>query len=101
NSGDTVVFRYKAFGASTWAGTLAVSGSSPSYSVNLSGLSGTIEYEVDYTASGATWPYKVGHGAVTIGTTTTPPIPSINTQTQIATVTGFASLGNGVLGWNT
>ena len=101
NSGDTIVFHYKAFGASTWAGTLAVSGSSPSYSVNLSGLSGNIEYEVDYIASGAAQPYRVGRGEVTLSTTTTPATSSIGAPTQLSTATGFADRGGGIFGWNT
>jgi YD repeat-containing protein len=35
----------------------------------LSGMTGSIDYEVDYTASGAAQPYRVGRGTVAIGTT--------------------------------
>src|SRR6185312_10085881 len=69
NSGDTVVFKYKTTGATSWAGTLPITGA---YQVNLlaAGLSGSIEYEIDYTASGATQPYRVGTGEIAITTTT-------------------------------
>src|SRR5262249_974710 len=56
-------------GAATWAGTLPVTGA---YQVNLNtaGLSGTIDYEIDYTASGASQPYRVGAGKIAITRTT-------------------------------
>src|SRR6185312_7488634 len=100
SSSDSIVFHYKASGASSWAGTLAVSGSGP-YSVNLSSLSGAIDYEVDYIASGATRPYAVGRGTVTVGTSTTAGSVSMGTPTPLGAVGGFKDLGNGVFGWTT
>jgi len=100
NAGDGVVFHYKASGASTWAGTLAVSGTGP-FSVNLSSLSGSIDYEIDYTASGGAQPYRVGRGTVAINRTTNPGSASIGAPANLSAVSGFADLGSGNLGWTT
>ncbi|HEY4210838.1 MAG TPA: LysM peptidoglycan-binding domain-containing protein [Steroidobacteraceae bacterium] len=102
NAGDTVVFRYKAAGASSWAGTLPITGS---YQVNLlaAGLSGSIDYEIDYTASGQSRPYRVGTGRITITTTinNTPATVTLNSANSVGTVSGFTDLGSGVFGWTT
>jgi YD repeat-containing protein len=66
SSGSTVTFSYRALGATTWAGTLPVSAYGTGFSVNLAALSGTIEYEVVYTAAGQTTPYIVANGRTTI-----------------------------------
>jgi YD repeat-containing protein len=100
NAGDTIVFHYKTHGATTWANTLPVSGSGP-YSVNLNGLGSSIDYEIDYTASGAGQPYRVGSGTVTINVTNTAATANASAPTQLLPVSGFADQGNSVFGWTT
>src|SRR6185437_14555113 len=69
---------------------------------NLSVLpASTYDYEVTYTASGNTQPYALGWGAVGITATAVPAKATVNSVTQVAAISGFKDLGNGVFGWTT
>ena len=69
-AGASIVFRYKASGAANWAGTLSWWAWSGGYAVDLSVLSGAIDYEVTYTRAGQYSPYMIGNGSTTIVRTT-------------------------------
>ncbi|MFC4314279.1 hypothetical protein ACFPN2_34765 [Steroidobacter flavus] len=65
-SGASMVFRYKAANATSWAGTLTPFAVAGGYAVNVSGLSGAIEYELSYTRANEQTPYMIGGGTTTI-----------------------------------
>jgi YD repeat-containing protein len=89
SAGSTVTFSYRQLGATTWAGTLPVTAHGTGFQVSVAGLSGTIEYEVVYTASGQTTPYIVANGRTTInraGATS-----ATEADTTATTLTGIAA----------
>lgn len=85
-TGGSVEFRYKAAGAANWAGSLTVG--SDRKSVNLSSLSGTIDYEVRYVRSNGTV-YGVGTGRVTINR-------SVNSSGSVSDTTSQTVVGTNV-----
>ena len=87
NAGDAVTFQYSTPGSGTWTSiTPQLSGGI--YQVNLSGLSGEYDFEIDYTAQGAGAPYRVADGSfgvthTTTGTTTDTTRSTLNAKAQV------------------
>jgi len=85
---DTIVFRYRATSTSPWT-TLPTMPWGTGLTATLAGINGSVQFEVDYTASGTNTPYVIGQGTTVITTTTTAAVASAPTDTTSLNLTSL------------